>query len=241
MGELFCAIRQHIRVQYQEIIGVMIASIFGGIFGVILMLLVSAISGDREVVVLGTLLVAIFGGCFMIGMGNNNVLGAFHLAISMGKTRKQYFFAQYLILMLESILWEGMILLFHVLEKTLYPAVVSDAVWDFEWNGLETMCGMCIGLTMIIAIPALVLFMGSMLLRFSQKFFWTLFGMIAISPSIIMRSSHNPDSWMGQVGWAAVGFFQKIDPLWCVGIGVFFVLILSLVSFTLLQRQQVVS
>lgn len=242
MKEFIRTLKQIFQVHGSDTLTYAVIPIGGGIIGVIIVLVIMAIDGTGEDYgMLGTMFAMLFGAIGLFFGGIFSVQSEFNLAISMGKTRKYFAPARYLGLVLNVVLLEAVIVLFTYLENALYPALYPGAVCELSFSGLAENPGLIVGIA--IVVPALILFLGIMLMRFTAKFFWVLwalwmFGCMGL-PRISNAMLHEPDSWAGRFGLAIVDFMEKSSKAGLVSVAVVVTIAVMVVTYWLFKKQRV--
>ena len=150
-----------------------LAAAFGGyVFGIIVMMIIRANTVEEKVCVTLGMLIAMIVVVFIHFFGIIfSFVGEFNMAISMGATRRAYVGSYALFNMAEL---AGLELLLFVLGKielalmrVIYPQceIILDVTQYFQWKYL---------LAVIFGMTIVELFLGSVILRFGMKAFWTI-------------------------------------------------------------------
>ncbi len=162
---------------------------------------------------LGTLFAILFGVMINIFGGIFTVQADFNNAISMGKTRKSYVPAKYLV----SVMGTAMIVLtiwfVNILERFLY-SMSFPSVGNTELNFEVIFANPVVLIGYIIGVPAITLLLGGLYMKFGVKFFWIMWAVwmfVCLGlPRIGDAMTENPDSIPAKIGFAAIDFFKDI-------------------------------
>lgn len=242
MKELMRTVKQTFQVGWHGILGYNIYSVVAGIVGMIIVFIIMKTEGDEaSYAAIGSLLTLMFGAMIVIVVGIISVQMDFNVAISMGKTRKYYVPAQYLLYMASWALCLGIATILALVEEYLYPSLYPNAESEISMMFLVSEPGITFGL--LLLVPAVIMLAGSLVLKFGMKSFWVLwiiwmFGCVGL-PRIISAAEDAPDSFWGRAGVAFVNFFKNMSGTE-IGIGMMVLAIAGLAtSFLLLRKQRV--
>jgi len=242
MKRFINTLKQTILVGKSELIVYGLFSLFGGALGVIVWTIVMAVDGaDGTYGTAGAMMALLLGMLGIIIMGMFSMHQDFNMAISLGKTRRQYVPAKYLLLVTACLLCFVISYLICKMELLLYPFVLNGAVC--ELNMEDILLNPVTILGVVILVPMLVMLCGALYLKFGMKFFW--FGWViwmcscTMLPRILSASEHEPDTIWGRMGTALLNFFINSDAVKMV-IGILVTGVLGLlVAYKLLSRQRV--
>lgn len=147
-------------------------------------------------------MVLIFSAIELVVYGFGIFPGDFQRALSMGKVRKYLFFSNYLLWLRNTLMVLLIALGVSVVEEQLYSRLVPEAIrlLDMRWflgNPL-------IFVTIMLCAPALILFMGGMVLRFGAMIFGGILGVYLICIGFSKWKEQYPDcavmKWLGISG-----------------------------------------
>lgn len=242
MKEFKNTLRQTFQVEWRQELVYVAISAAGGVLGVMIFLIIFATDNSVETyAALGSLLslgigilVFLIGGCFSMNQG-------FHLALSMGKTRKHYVPAKYLLLVVTCLECVLIAMVIGWLEERLYVALYPGISCEINMSFLYARPGLLVEGVLLVAM--VILLMGALFARFGVKFIWGLWGIWMFGglclPRIIEDTIHDPNSFPGKLGTAFVGFATQLTGLQlAMGAGVLWFIGLS-VAFGLLRKQSV--
>ena len=242
MKEFIRTLKETFQVNRKEILQYGLLAIAGGILGVILVLIIMAVDGTGEDYgQLGTLFAEMFSAIALLFGGIFAVQTDFNLAISMGKTRKYYVPARYLLLVLDTTIILAIVFLTSRIENALYPAIYPGTVCDLNAGGILNSPGVFAAIAM--GVPMIVLLFGALLMRFSTKFFWVLWAFWMFlcmgGPRIASATIENPNSLPGRIGLALVEVLTGLTALKLFGIAAVIILAGLIVTFVLFKKQRV--
>lgn len=242
MKEFIKTLKQVFLVGWQDMLGFSLFSLLGGIGGIVITLIIVAIEGSGEeyaqvgvfMALLIGVLVYLFAGIF--GMANE-----FNLAISMGKTRKYFGPAKYLMLVLGFLVMMAASALIDLVEDALYSAIYPGIVCEIYFSKILLQPMVIFSVTLIGAM--LVLLFGALILRFSNKvyiFVWGVWMVCSMSFSRIASSLHEeqPSVW-GKIAKAIVTFAENVTAVQLVFLVLAVVAVGLAVAFGFLRKQRV--
>lgn len=188
---------------------------------------------------LGTLLammILVIVGLITSGM---SVGAYFNVEISMGSTRKHFFWTYYLFYVIYYLLSVGVLAIFNGMENylltVLYPTLENEIILlPYIWK---------YGFFVAVAMPILSILFGMLMLRFGNKVFWVLwalwmFGCLGI-PRMVDAIEEAPHSLFGRIGnWAGNIIFHIPLSVW-IGVAVFAYIACVLGSWIIIRKQQV--
>lgn len=188
---------------------------------------------------MGTLLAMIMlmiVGLILAGM---SVSTYFNVEISMGSTRRQFFWTYYFFYVLYYLLAVCILAIFNEIENyvltVLYPAMEIEIKFtSYIWK---------YGILIAVAMPILSILFGMLILHFGTKAFWVLwalwmFGCIGI-PRIIDAVEEAPQSLFGRIGtWVGNLIFHIPSSVW-IGVALIGYIVCMISSWKLMKKQQV--
>lgn len=242
MKEFIRTLKQLFLVGWQDMLAFSLYSLLGGVVGIIITLIIVAIEGSGEeyaqvgmfMALLIGVLVYLFAGIF--GMANE-----FNLAVSMGKTRKYYGPAKYLMLVLGFLVMMAASALIGLVENILYPAIYPGIVCELYFSKILLQPMVIFSVTFIGAM--LVVLFGALILKFSNKiyiFIWALWMVSTMSFSRLASSLHEeqPSVW-GKIAKCVVTFAQNVTTVQMILLILVVVAVGLAVSFGFLRKQRV--
>lgn len=196
---------------------------------------------DNEYMKAGNIMALLLGAIVFLFMGILAIKGDFNLAIGMGKTRKNYVVARYLLSMLNVLIILGIVWITGTLEGGIYKVIYPNSVCRFDLGELLFRPQLVLGI--LLALPAVILLLGVLLLKYGKIAFWVLWciwmvGCLGI-PRIMAAVVEHPDSLMGRFGEAVIKFFMKAS-LWGVfGVLAGIAVVAMTVTIYVIRNQQV--
>ena len=242
MKEFMRTLKETFQVNRIEPIQYGLLPIAGAILGIVLVLIIMAVDGTGEDYgQLGTVFAIMFSTIVLLFGGIFSVQSDFNLAISMGKTRKYYMPARYLVLVLDTVIILTIVLLTSRIEDALYPAIYPGTVCDLNAGRFLNSPGVFAAIA--LGVPMIILLFGVLLMRFSAKFFWVVWALWMFlcmgGPRIASATIENPDSLPGKVGLALVEVLTGLTALKLFGIAAVTILTGLIVTFVLFKKQRV--
>lgn len=232
------------KLEWKEYLRQVIITFFTACVGIgMVYLIMSTVAEGEDYGELGTLfallsgvLINIFGGIFTVQADFNN-------AISMGKTRKSYVPAKYLVSVMGTAMIAVTIWLVYILENVLYsmsfPGVGNT---ELNFEVLFDNPGILVGY--IIGVPAISLLLGGLYMKFGVKFFWGMWAVWMFAclglPRIGDAMVENPNSIPAKIGFSVVEFFK--DTTMTQGIIAFVICLIVVVvgNVFIFKKQRVV-
>lgn len=216
---------------------------FGTSFiGIGMVYLIMHMSGDDNYGKLGTMIAIIIGVLMNVFSGIFSVQSDFNNAISMGKTRRTYVPAKYLVTVVGTAMIVGTIWMVNLLEDFLYSISFPNAGCEMDFNMVLNNPAFCAGY--IVGIPAIALLLGGLYMKFGTKFFWGLWavwmiGCLAI-PRIGEAMEENPNSVQAQIGFKVVEFFGDITMIQGIAAFVICLMVVVVANILIFRKQRVV-
>jgi len=191
-------------------------------------------TGATATLIGGVLTLVILGGVELLPLD-------FNLSVAMGRARKNYALTRYLIGLVCVAGTLGIALLMGGLENMLCPILFLGR---FVFGNVDEVIGdPLIFLGVFLLVPAVLLFMSAMMLRFANTFVVLFFGGImlicALSSKISGAIESEADSWLGKIGRGIVELFTKSPTVAMIlGAGVVGV-ICMVIAVRVLRKQRV--
>ncbi len=195
---------------------------------------------ETEVVCMGSMM-AFVGILVALLFGvMQHIVNVYNYAISLGRTRKNFFPAYTLAVFVSALVVEAMALCLHVLERfrlrVMYPGFRIDdpAAHVLEWNIL---------LVMALLGTAVGVLFGSLVIKFGKIALWIfclLWAAVCIgSPRVIEVMFAHPDSGVTIVSLRAAEWFFRLGKMGMVLLALVLSAVILSVAYLLLRRQQV--
>ena len=156
-------------------------------------------------------------------------------ALSMGKVRKHLFPVHYLLWLRNTLVVLMIALVTSLLEELVYSTLFKDAVYAVD---IRVFLGNpLVFATILLCVPALILFLGGITLGFGVKFIWVFPVVYVVVSGFSYYTKKNPDSDV--VSWldGLAGAEPNIVPI-CLLCLLASVILLSL-SWLMLRKQRV--
>ncbi len=162
----------------------------------------------------------------------------FMQAIAMGKARKHLIPTHYLLWMRNTLVVLLMALVLSFVEDFVYTRLFTEAVCEIDVKGL--LCNPLIFVTILLCVPALVLFMGGVTLFVGNKAIWALVAICLMGSGFSTLAKNQPNSaivkWLN--GLRVTSFeMSEVAPicLLCLLVGA----VLLTLSWMMLRKQRV--
>lgn len=243
MKEFMKTVRQTFQVGRGDMLSYSRISLGAGIVGIIIVMIVMAVTGKGEDYVTGGAVLAIIIGNLLIVFGGVfSLQPEYNLAISLGKTRKYYVPAKYFWLVTHCLLCMVIARIIGYIEELIYPVLYPNAGCEFSVSALFKSPAAIVGV--VLLIPVAVMLFGALYMKFGMKFFWVFWvlWMFACTglPRMITARKDDPDSLFGKMGAAFVDFFIQITNAQII-IGLVVLGIAGMAAAFLLLRKQSVT
>ena len=238
MKEYIRTLKELMRVNKNEFVFYGGVSLLGAVFGIIMVLVIMAVDGTGEDYgELGSLFALMMGVIVMVFGGIYGTQADFNLAISMGKTRKHFVPAKYMLLVMETVMLIGIAMLVGWIEGFLYNAIYPLAINELHISAWLDYPSLLVGVA--LGIPAITMLLGALLMLFGQKFFWVIWALWMLGcmgfPRIINAAVH--ESKAGKFSVAVVRFIAGL-PKGSLTIAMFVLIAVAVVANYLLLRKQ---
>lgn len=230
-----------LKQRFSEILTLLGMSVFGYIFGEILLVVIMRIDQESTTFEIATMMVAIIALVSMIIMGIFQFPSQFNMAVGMGVVRKVFVPCYYLSNVLIAAVQYGMIVAAHYLEnmwiQKLYPNLEKEA-------GIEQILFTNYTIPVILMLAAIQIMAGCCILKFGKKAFWILWAvwmLLCIAPARISDVvENNPEGNLAVAIHGIGSFFQSVS-VSSMNVVILMVTVVCLVSSWLLARRQQVT
>ena len=194
MNHLLKSVKQLIKINAKsELLMNVIVILCAGVFGIGLSFFIMNIGEEGSTYVqLGALMAAGFSIFIMVFAGLFSFTQDFNLAIEMGKPRKHFVPAYYLLHVLYFAISWILIIGIYQFESFLYPLIQKGAIQEMDFSGF--FFNPKLRAIIILGLPMISLTLSALVMRFSQKAFWILWALWMIGCLGIPRliGSTNP-------------------------------------------------
>ena len=240
MKEFVCTVKQTFLVSRSEVLIYGLIAAGGGIVGMMIMLVILACGGmDGEYFEAGAAGAMILSVIMLLFSGIFSLKNDFDIAISMGKTRKYFVPAKYLMFVADCLTCGVIPIVISRVEaavyKVFYPEIICGWELDvlfrnpFYWSGI------------LLVAPVAIVLLGGLYLKFSTKFFWFFWAVWMLvwlgAPRLFSASEEKPDSLPGRMGAGVLQFFRQITQTQAAAAMLVF-LIVSVIIIVLVFRKQ---
>lgn len=182
-----------------------------GIVGIILyQIILGTDKVDGPYVPLGTIIAAATALIMILALIMSAFGLYFNTEISMGCTRRRFFFSFFFVALVTGMAGYGLVLLVHLLENALNGALHPELTREVEMMPYLLRWG----------APAVLLsvvwsmFLATLVLRFGKKAYWLLWAVWMILcigfPRVVEAIAEAPNSVFGKIGGAAVKLFSGV-------------------------------
>lgn len=247
MKKFVQTLKQVFLVDWKDVIEYAVCALGGGLVGCVIVLIVMAVAAHKgepaEYIQLGGTIALLVSVAIFFFAAIFSISSEFNLAISMGKTRKCFVPAKYLLMVFDLLVLQAVVIAVGLFENWLYRAIYPGAACVFSITSF-LLRGEVI-LSIAFGGSVLILLFGALVLRFTTKIYWIIwalwmFGFVGASRIASAVSKVPEDSvWAGLVRKLLSFFMEDISAVQVLGM----VLLLSMlglaVSYALLRRQRV--
>lgn len=237
---MFQAIKKQLQAQWKNCLEMEELILAAGVFGLILFVIITRVTGEREEgIALGALLAgiaAIFAIFLYVAV---QVSFSFALQVSMGFTRKQFLISWFAVEIGQGILAVILVVVFCLAENKLYPLLYPGIRMEVDFLPWI----LRYGLLAAAALPVLGSFCGVLVLRFGKRAFWALWvlwmgGWLGL-PRILAASRDMPKSYLGKLGGALNQILVSVPIDGWVGLIFAAAVVAVILTWRILMRQQV--
>ncbi len=236
------SIKEFLLVNRKEFSQYAIATAGLGTVGVVILFLVMLSLKPDTYIYLGSCF-AFFGVVLLyVFMGIFGYTADFNLAVSMGVTRKKFVLGYLVQSLLSSIMMSGILLLFYILESSLYHRVFKEAVLDMD--SLAKGVAWKLVLCAIAVVPVFRLAMGAFIMKFQKVGFWVMWAVwmaFCLFGSRWCKIMENENSFLHK---AFAGLFEVVKGLpqaALLALGAGALILILCVAWLLARRQSVTS
>ncbi len=210
MKEFAHTLKQTFLVNKRDILLYAIVTSAGSVVGMLITLLILYIDGTGEdYVQMGAFLAILIGGIMLSVGGLLSIPIEFNLAVSMGRTRKYFATSRYISWMVNVAVVMMIVLLTSVVEDAIYLAIYPGAVCRMDVRAAVGSPVVFLGI--VLCIPAIILMLGALVLRFANKFLWIFWGVAMLfnlfGRRIADTVQENPESLLGRIGYGIADIF----------------------------------
>lgn len=211
----------------------------GAIIGVIIALVILFTEGTGEDYAhMGAFMVLMVVALTLVMDGFIVFPADFMQAIAMGKARKHLIPVHYLLWLRNTLVVLLMALVLSLVEDFVYTRLFTEAVCEIDVKGL--LCNPLIFVTILLCVPALVLFMGGVTLYVGNKGIWAFLGIYLMGMGLSNLAKKHPDAHLVQMlnNLKATSFeMSEVAPicLVCLLIGA----VLLTLAWMMLRKQRV--
>ena len=241
MKDFIRTLKENLILEWTEPLFTVLIPVIGGVIGIIMTLFSMSMDGTGESYgKVGAFMVLVLGILFIFFTGIFSLPIDFNLAVSMGKTRKSYVPARFIILALDVLAVILIFIIFNAAEEALYTTLYPNAVCELDVGKLLHNPALIAGT--IFLLPTVNLLCGALLMRFPTKFVWVLWAIWMIvftgGPKMI-TAAEKKDSVFGQLGAAILWLFQGASPI-KTAVAVVIITVMGMaVTMRLFSRQRV--
>lgn len=206
-----------------------IMSIALGIVGILLMLFIEKVgmANDEKPVwfLLGTVMA--LTGCVMLGIivGMISYGQSFNMMVTMGRTRKEFYIANFVSSLINHLLGMAVIFLFATLERgfgrLVYREVEYRAIEGFLFD-FRVIIAYVLGMTVLRTV------LGALYLRFGNKLMWVFWGfcmLVGVMTKGISKAIENKNRivvWLTEVGKGFLNLANVLQVLIMLAVGAVF-------------------
>ena len=242
MKKYIRTLKELMKVSKSDFVLYGVASLIGAVIGIVMVFVIMAVDGTGEDYgELGSLFALLIGVIALIFGGIYGTQTDFNMAISMGKIRKHFVPAKYVVLVMETLMLIAIAALVGWVESVLYNAVYPTAVNELHVSAWLDYPLVIVGAA--LGIPAITMLFGTLLMIFGQKFFWVIwflwmFGCIGF-PRMVHAATESPESGVGRFANAVADLVTGL-PVGALTAGVsVIVAAIVVVDYILLRKQRV--
>ena len=165
----------------------------GAVIGVIIALVIMFTEGTGEDYAhMGAFMVLMVVALTLVMDGLIVFPADFMQAIAMGKARKHLIPAHYLLWMRNTLVVLLMALVLSFVEDFAYSRLYTEAVCEIDVKGL--LCNPLIFVTILLCVPAVILFMGGVTLFVGNKGIWAFVGILLMGSGLSTLAKNQPNS-----------------------------------------------
>lgn len=236
------ALKKQFRVLMDEIIFFYLLILGGSLIGIVLLQILIRVDGSIDTYFpLGTLLGAIVFCIYAFLVTVTGFRQYFNMEISMGCTRKNFFFSYFAVSVLSNLAGVLLVLVIGRAEGMLYTVLYPYMAMDKEIDILSYIGRF--GIPVSLAIAMVGVFCSAMILRFGRKAFWVFWMIWMIGciggPQIQNAAADSPNSLLGMLGSMVLRGIRAVPGnVWAILVTMFCAVCL-LISYLIVRKQQV--
>ena len=164
--------------------------ILGAVFGLFMSLSMMFAWKTRNH--LGTLMIVMVMAIQVVACGLALFPACFQHALSLGKVRKHLFPAHYLLWIRNTLVVLLIALGVSLVEELVYSALLKDAIYLVDM--ITFLSNPLVFVTILLGVPALILFLGGIALCFGIKFMWAFPVVYVVVSGFSYYTKKHPDS-----------------------------------------------
>lgn len=165
----------------------------------------------------------------------------FSLAVGMGRTRKEFLVIRYIVQVINTVIGILVLIAAYKVEVILGKVCYQNLVCESDPVG--ALINIYMILPIIFLLPIISFFIGMLLIRFQKKAYWAIWFICVIgapfSKIIIENLVKYPDSLLSRIVKGIGIIIQKIGEIGQMGILCIIGLLLVLVTYLVLKKQEV--
>lgn len=227
-----------------ELYQMLVIMLIGEVFGIVLVrIIVSVDPTVNGYVSLGSF-ISICLGMFVTVLSCIITYGTkFNLAVSMGCTRKEFFSVHWIGTILFILIEIVAVLIFGLLETGLGKIMYANTSLSEELNLLPYLMNYKVITALLLFVPAMGIFAGSLVMKFQMKAFWALWAVWMFlflgGAKVSELISENPDGRLADVVSGVFAFFKGLTgPAIVLLLLVIFAVVFG-ISAILVRKQEV--
>ena len=208
------------------------------LIGVFVMLIASKKNTEKEVFLIGTVLVMIIGACMQFFIDIFTFLQEFNIAISMGQTRKSFVWCYEFVSFLELFAITVMLRGLAEIEQLIYRIAMPNGRFLIK---ADMLVQLKIIVPIILGMIAVEMLLQAMLLRFGMKAFWVIWiiwMLLAFFPSTVMQNKVLSEK-AANLAAALFSVAAHLGTMFWIMAGVILIGIMVGIAWRFLCRQQV--
>lgn len=244
MKEFACTVKQTFLVNKSEVLIYGLITAGGGIFGMLIMLVTLTCGGmDGQYFKAGTFVAMLLSVLMLLFTGIFSLKNDFNLAISMGKTRKYFVPARYLMFVADCLTCGIVSIVISKVEAVIYKVFFPEIICGWELDVLFRKP--FYWLDILLVAPMVIVLLGGLFLKFSAKFFWFFWAIWMLCslglPRLFSAAEESPDSLPGRMGAGVLQFFRQITPTQAAAALLLFLVAGVIIIVLVFRKQRVTS
>jgi len=189
----------------------------GGLFGIMLSIIIYYLSGKEVYIEMGSFMTLIVGAMVLFFGVAFAERGSFTTAVTMGITRRNYVFSRYVVLLFEILVTFVVYFVVIGLDKLFFPGIEHVGILSLSSINPVMLIVLC------LILPVISMFMGIMYVKFDKKFFWFMWAVWMLLTTLGSRipslMNKKPDSIFAKIGFFFVNIFSQ--PTWAIALTAF--------------------